>query len=135
MEMCFHGNQHQLSIKHPFDSLYSKYNSFILICLPDMNSPAFASLDDIYCTFLSFTSIPFIFITFTFIAITFIISTFITFTLTQYLYIINLTLITLITFVTFTTFVVVVVVVVVDAVVTVVVNSFLRTPILMEIRM
>ena len=50
--MCFHGNQHPSSIKHPFISLYSKYHPFIFICLLNMNSPVFPSLDDIYCTFL-----------------------------------------------------------------------------------
>ena len=50
MEMCFHSNQHPSSIKHPFISLYFKYQSFIFSCFPDMNSPVFPSLDDIYCT-------------------------------------------------------------------------------------
>ena len=50
MEMCFHGNQHPSSIKHPFISLYSKYQFFMFICLPNMNSPVFPSLDDIYCS-------------------------------------------------------------------------------------
>ena len=49
MEMCFHSNQHPSSIKHPFISLYSKYQSFIFTCFPDMNSPIFPILDDIYC--------------------------------------------------------------------------------------
>ena len=48
--MCFHGNQHPWAIKHPFISLYSKYQSLKFICLPVVNSPAFPSLDDIYCT-------------------------------------------------------------------------------------
>ena len=47
--MCFHGNQHPSSIKHPFISLYSKYHPFMFICLLNMNSPVFPSLDDIYC--------------------------------------------------------------------------------------
>ena len=47
--MCFHSNQHPSSIKHPFTSLYSKYQSFIFTCFPDMNSSIFPSLDDIYC--------------------------------------------------------------------------------------
>ena len=61
MEMCFHGNQHPWAIKHPFISLYFKYQSIRFICLnfkyqplkyiflPVMNSPVFLSLDDIYC--------------------------------------------------------------------------------------
>jgi len=49
MEMCFHGNQHPSSTKHPFISLYSKYHPFIFICPLNMNSPVFPSLDDIYC--------------------------------------------------------------------------------------
>ena len=48
--MCFHGNQHPWAIKHPFISLYSKYQSLKFICLPVVNSPAFPSLDNIYCT-------------------------------------------------------------------------------------
>ena len=47
--MCFHGNQHPSSIKHPFISLYSKYHPFMFICLLNMTSPIFPSLDDIYC--------------------------------------------------------------------------------------
>ena len=47
--MCFHGNTHSWAIKHPFISLYSKYQSLKFICLPVMNSPVFPSLDDIYC--------------------------------------------------------------------------------------
>ena len=47
--MCFHGNQDPSSIKHPFISLYSKYHPFMFICLLNMNSPVFPSLDDIYC--------------------------------------------------------------------------------------
>ena len=55
MKMCFHGNQDPSSIKHPFISLYSKYQSFIFNYFPDMNSPVFPSLDDIYCiSFLNF---------------------------------------------------------------------------------
>ena len=50
MKMCFHGNQHPSSIKHPFISLYLKYQFLSFICLPVMNSPIFPSLDDIYCT-------------------------------------------------------------------------------------
>ena len=49
--MCFHGNQHPWAIKHPFISLYSKYQSLQHICLPVVNSPIFPSLDDIYCTY------------------------------------------------------------------------------------
>ena len=49
--MCFHGNQHPSSIKYPFISLYSKYHPFIFICLLNMNSPVFPSLDDIYCIY------------------------------------------------------------------------------------
>ena len=49
MEMCFHGNQHPSSIKHPFISLYSKYQFFIFNCFPDMHSPVFPILDDNYC--------------------------------------------------------------------------------------
>ena len=48
--MCFHGNQHPWAIKHPFISLYFKYQSLKFICLPVMNSPLFPGLDDIYCT-------------------------------------------------------------------------------------
>ena len=48
--MCFQGNQYPSSIKLPFISLYSKYQSLRFICLPIMNSPVFLSLDDIYCT-------------------------------------------------------------------------------------
>ena len=51
MEMCFHSNRHPSPIKHAFINLYSKYQSFTFICLPNMNSPIFPSLDDIYCTF------------------------------------------------------------------------------------
>ena len=47
--MCFHSNQHPWAIKHPFTSLFSKYQSLKFICLPVMNSPVFLSLDDIYC--------------------------------------------------------------------------------------
>ena len=47
--MCFHGNQHPLAKKHPFVSVYSKYQSLKYIYLPVMNSPVFPSLDDIYC--------------------------------------------------------------------------------------
>ena len=47
--MCFHGNQHPSSIKHPFINIYSKYQSFMFICLLNMTSPVFPSLDDIYC--------------------------------------------------------------------------------------
>ena len=47
--MYFHGNQHLWAIKHPFVSLYSKYQFLQFICLPVMNSPVFPSLDDIYC--------------------------------------------------------------------------------------
>ena len=36
-------------LKHPFISLYSKYQSLKHICLPVVNSPIFPSLDDIYC--------------------------------------------------------------------------------------
>ena len=49
--MCSHGNQHLSSIKHPFISLYYKYQPFIFIYLPAMNSPVFPSLHDIYCSF------------------------------------------------------------------------------------
>ena len=49
--MCFYSNQHPLSTKHPFISFYSKYHPFILVCLLNMNSPVFPSLDDIYCTY------------------------------------------------------------------------------------
>ena len=49
--MCFHGNQHPSSIKHRFISLYSKYHPSMFICLLNMNSPVFPSLDDIYCIF------------------------------------------------------------------------------------
>ena len=49
MEMCFHGNQYPWAMKHPFISLYFKYQSPKFICLPVMNSPVFPSLDDIYC--------------------------------------------------------------------------------------
>ena len=55
--MCFHGNQHPWAIKHPFISLYSKYQSFKYICLPVRNSPIFPSLDDIHCTFLALYNI------------------------------------------------------------------------------
>ena len=48
--MCFHSNQHPWAIKHPFKSLYFKYNSLSFICLPVMNSPRFPSLDNIYCS-------------------------------------------------------------------------------------
>ena len=47
--MCFHGNQHPWATKHPFISLYSKYQSLKYICLPVMNFPVFPSLDDINC--------------------------------------------------------------------------------------
>ena len=47
--MYFHGNQHPWAIKHPFISLYSKYQSPKFICHPVMKSPVFPSLDDIYC--------------------------------------------------------------------------------------
>ena len=50
MKMCFHSNQHPWATKHPFISLYSKYQSLKKICFPVMNSPVFPSLDDIYCT-------------------------------------------------------------------------------------
>ena len=53
MEMCFHGNQNPWAIKHPFISLYFKYQSLRFICLSVMNSPVFPSLDDIYCTMTS----------------------------------------------------------------------------------
>ena len=56
MEMCFHGNQHSWAIKHPFISLYSKYQSLNFICLPVMKTPVFLSLDDIYCTIVEATS-------------------------------------------------------------------------------
>ena len=59
--MCFHGNQHPLSIKHPFISLYTKYQSHKFICFPIMNSPVFPSLDDIYCISFSFSILSFIF--------------------------------------------------------------------------
>ena len=49
MKMCFHGNQHPWAIKHPFISLYSKYQFHKFVCLLVMNSPVFPSLDDIYC--------------------------------------------------------------------------------------
>ena len=49
--MCFHSNQHPSAIKHPFISLYFKYQFHKFICLPVMNSPVFPSLDDIYCTY------------------------------------------------------------------------------------
>ena len=58
MEMCFHSNQHPSSIKHPFISLYSKYQSFIFTCFPDMNTPVFPILDDIYCTAPRFLTVP-----------------------------------------------------------------------------
>ena len=48
--MCFHGNRHPSSIKHPLINLYTKYQSLRFICFPIMNSPVFPSLDDIYCT-------------------------------------------------------------------------------------
>ena len=54
MEMCFHSNQHPWAIKHPFISLYFKYQSLKFICLPVKNSPVFPSLDNIYCTSTSF---------------------------------------------------------------------------------
>ena len=47
--MCFHSNQHPWAIKHPFISLYFKYQSLKFICHPVVNSPVFPSLDDIYC--------------------------------------------------------------------------------------
>ena len=49
--MCFHGNQHPSSKKHPFIFLYSEYQSFMFTYFPDMNSPIFPRpiLDDIYC--------------------------------------------------------------------------------------
>ena len=50
--MCFHGNQHPWAIKHPFISLYSKYQSFKYIYLPAMSSPIFPILADIYCILL-----------------------------------------------------------------------------------
>ena len=34
MKMCSHGNQHPWAIKHPFISLYSKYQSLKFICFP-----------------------------------------------------------------------------------------------------
>ena len=49
--MCFHGNQHSWAIKHPFISLYSKYQPLKLICLPVIDAPVFPRLDDIYCIF------------------------------------------------------------------------------------
>ena len=52
--MCFHGNQHLLSIKHPFISLYSKYQLFRFIYPSIMNSPVFLCLDDIYCKLYKF---------------------------------------------------------------------------------
>ena len=48
--MCFHGNQHLWATKHPFISLYSKYQSFTFIHFSVMNSPVFPNLDDIYCS-------------------------------------------------------------------------------------
>ena len=48
--MRFHSNQRPWAIKHPFISLYFKYQSLKFVCLPVMNSPVFPSLDDIYCT-------------------------------------------------------------------------------------
>ena len=56
---CFHGNRHPSSIKHPFISLYIKYQSQRFICIPDMNSPVFPSLDDIYCIWLCFFNMRF----------------------------------------------------------------------------
>ena len=50
MKMCFHSNQHPWATKHPFISLYFKYQVLTFICLPVMDSPIFPSLDDIYCT-------------------------------------------------------------------------------------
>ena len=47
--MCFHGNQYPWAIKHSFISLYSKYQSLNFICLPEVNSLVFPSLDDIFC--------------------------------------------------------------------------------------
>ena len=52
MKICFHSNQHPWAIKHPFISLYSKYQSLMYICLPVMNSPLFPSLDDIFCIWI-----------------------------------------------------------------------------------
>ena len=49
--MCFHSNQHPWAIKHPFISLYFKYQSLKFICLSVVNSPVFPSLDDIYCKY------------------------------------------------------------------------------------
>ena len=57
MELGFHGNQHPSSIKHPFISLYFKYYPFMFICLLNMNSPVFPSLDDIYCINISFFTV------------------------------------------------------------------------------
>ena len=50
MKMCFHSNRHPWATKHPFISLYSKYQFLKLICLPVMSSPVFPSLDYIFCT-------------------------------------------------------------------------------------
>ena len=52
MRMYFHGNQHPLSIKHPYislKSLYFKYQSFEFISLLDMGSSVVITLDAIYC--------------------------------------------------------------------------------------
>ena len=48
--MCFPINQHSLSMKHLFISLYFKYQSFMFTCFLSMNSPVYPSLDVIYCT-------------------------------------------------------------------------------------
>ena len=53
MKMCFHGNQPWWAIKHPFISLYLKYQSSSFICLSAMLAPVISSLDEIYCTFCS----------------------------------------------------------------------------------
>ena len=50
IEMCFYGSQHPSSIKYPLNNLYSKYHPFMFICLLNINSPVFPSLDVIYCT-------------------------------------------------------------------------------------
>ena len=52
--MCFHSNQHPWATKHPFISLYSKYQSLKYNCLPVVNYPIFPSLDNIYCIFIIF---------------------------------------------------------------------------------
>ena len=47
--MCFHGNRHPSSIKHLFISLYSKYQSFMFICLLIcMSTTAFKVLSHLY---------------------------------------------------------------------------------------